>query len=160
MPWRFVTLAAIAVVTLVVALPPAGRTAPTGARIVKVKTDVAIEKVGSDSLFPFGEPDPGELVFFRVTVTSDGPATVKKRELQLGADVFSQAKPVIRGRRGLRCEVGRTVAGHWAVRCVNSQYFRADDSLSVLLGVKASSGEDRVWVGQAQREDPTLRTSS
>lgn len=155
MRWGFVALGGVALVAVLAALPPVGRSAPSGARTVTVRTDVALEKVAGDSLFPFDKPEPGELVFFRVRATSDGPATVRKTELLVGADVCSRAKPAIRGRRGLRCvAVVGILAGHWAVRCLNSQYRREGDSVSVLIGVSASESEDRIWVRAGAKRAP------
>lgn len=127
----------LAVLTLFVGSAGAAAAIVGGGRVVTLLNEVSIESVAGDAAFPFDRPEPGELVFFRVRVTSDGPSVARKGELWVAADVASDDEPEIAGRQGVRCRTTRGVRT-WIVLCGSTRVVREGDSLSVLIKVRAA----------------------
>jgi hypothetical protein len=136
---RFPAILAVALAGIVLLAPAGGQTATGGGRTVVVDTDVSIEQVADDLVFPFDEPEPGEAVFVRVTATSEGPAKAKKGEIWVAATVVSEERPFVRGKRGVRCDPVSAVEGGWLVLCASSGVFRDGDAISMLLRIEAQA---------------------
>jgi hypothetical protein len=141
---RRATLVAVALALLALLGPTGASTAPGGERRVVVDTEVSIEQVADDEVFPFDEPQPGEAVFVRITATSEGPATAKKGEIWVAATVVSEERPSIRGRRGVRCDPAFAVESAWVALCANSGVFRDGAAISMLLRIEAQASRIQV----------------